>query len=421
MIRWDVPGYEVVFSTRQGGVSEGPFQSLNLGRMTGDEPERVDENRRRLCAEVGADPEKIALNRQQHTAIANRAVPGSRGVPGDGLWSDTPGEPMLALAADCLSIAIARANGSEPALAVLHAGWKGLLEGVVDECVRVLGGSRLQAMIGPAIGPCCYAPPASERGSCALASSTYGVRGSARCAQPASSRSNAPICARGAIPNSSSPSGARASRAARTVSSVSLRADDVAERLERIRAEVGSEVTIVAATKYVSVDDMTALAEARVEVVGENRAQDLQAKHAAHGDAFRWHFIGHLQSRKAKIVNGICELVHSLDSESSAKRLEIPALVEVNLSDEESKSGIAPDDLPRFLDLYEDVRGLMTMPPLAEDPEASRPYFRRLRELAEEHGLGELSMGTSQDYRVAVEEGATLIRLGRVLYGGDGR
>ncbi len=202
---------------------------------------------------------------------------------------------------------------------------------------------------------------------------------------------------------------------------MSLRADDVAERLERIRAEVGSEVTIVAATKYVSVDDMTALAEARVEVVGENRAQDLQAKHAAHGDAFRWHFIGHLQSRKAKIVNGICELVHSLDSESSAKRLEIPALVEVNLSDEESKSGIAPDDLPRFLDLYEDVRGLMTMPPLAEDPEASRPYFRRLRELAEEHGLGELSMGTSQDYRVAVEEGATLIRLGRVLYGGDGR
>jgi len=156
VIRWDVPGYEVVFSTRQGGVSEGPFQSLNLGRMTGDEPERVDENRRRLCAEVGADPEKIALNRQQHTAIANRAVPGSRGVPGDGLWSDTPGEPMLALAADCLSIAIARANGSEPALAVLHAGWKGLLEGVVDECVRVLGGSRLQAMIGPAIGPCCY-------------------------------------------------------------------------------------------------------------------------------------------------------------------------------------------------------------------------------------------------------------------------
>jgi pyridoxal phosphate enzyme (YggS family) len=200
-----------------------------------------------------------------------------------------------------------------------------------------------------------------------------------------------------------------------------LRAEDVRERLERIRDEVGPELTIVAATKYVSVEDMAVLAEAGVEVVGENRAQDLEAKHAAHGDAFRWHFIGHLQSRKAKIVNGICELVHSLDSESSARRLEIPALVEVNLSAEESKSGVPPDELPRFLELYGDVRGLMTMPPLSEDPDASRPYFRKLRELGEEHGLRELSMGTSQDYRVAVEEGATLIRLGRVLYGGGER
>jgi purine-nucleoside/S-methyl-5'-thioadenosine phosphorylase / adenosine deaminase len=156
VIRWSVPGYDVVFSTRQGGVSEGPFESLNLGRMTGDEVERVDENRRRLCAEIGADPEKIALNRQHHTAIVNRAVPGSRGVPGDGLWSDSAGEPMLALAADCLSVAIARTNGSKPGLAILHAGWKGLIEGVVDEGVRVLGGSGLRAMIGPAIGPCCY-------------------------------------------------------------------------------------------------------------------------------------------------------------------------------------------------------------------------------------------------------------------------
>src|SRR5439155_9704870 len=143
---------------------------------------------------------------------------------------------------------------------------------------------------------------------------------------------------------------------------------EVRERLEGIRTEVGPDVTIVAATKYVSVEDMAALAEAGVDVVGENRAQDLQAKHAAHGDAFRWHFIGHLQSRKAKIVNGICELVHSLDSESSARRLEIPALVEVNLSKEESKSGIPPEELPRFLELYDDVRGLMTMPPLSENP-----------------------------------------------------
>jgi len=163
---------------------------------------------------------------------------------------------------------------------------------------------------------------------------------------------------------------------------------------------------------------MAILAEAGIRVVGENRAQDLEAKHARYGEAFRWHFIGHLQSRKAKIVNAICELCHSLDSESAAQRLTIPALVEVNLSGEASKSGVDPDDLPRLLELYPDVRGLMTMPPATADPEASRPYFRRLRELAEAHGLAELSMGTSQDYAVAAEEGATLVRLGSVLWSG---
>jgi PLP dependent protein len=191
---------------------------------------------------------------------------------------------------------------------------------------------------------------------------------------------------------------------------------EIRTRYERIREEVGPSVTVVAATKYVSVDDMAALAEAGVEVVGENRAQDLDAKHAVYGDAFRWHFIGHLQSRKAKIVNRICELVHSLDSESAAQRLTIPALVEVNLSGEATKSGVTPEELPDFLELYPHVRGLMTMPPLADDPEASRPYFRQLRELAKEHGLAELSMGTSQDYRIAAEEGATLVRVGSILY-----
>jgi pyridoxal phosphate enzyme (YggS family) len=187
-------------------------------------------------------------------------------------------------------------------------------------------------------------------------------------------------------------------------------------RYARVQEEVGPEVTIVAATKYVSVEDMTVLAEAGIEVVGENRAQDLEAKHAAYGDAFRWHFIGHLQSRKAKIVNEICELVHSLESESAARRLEVPALVQVNLAGEASKSGIAPDELPAYLELYPDVRGLSTMPPETSDPEASRSLFRKLRELGEKHGLAELSMGTSQDYKVAVEEGATLVRIGRVLY-----
>jgi PLP dependent protein len=161
---------------------------------------------------------------------------------------------------------------------------------------------------------------------------------------------------------------------------------------------------------------MAALAEAGVEVVGENRAQDLERKHAEYGDAFRWHFIGQLQSNKAKVVNRICELVHSLDSESAAKKLTVPALVELNLAGEQSKSGIEPAELQRFLELYPDARGLMTMPPETSDPELSRPYFQLLRRLAEQHGLAELSMGTSQDYRVAVEEGATLVRIGSVLY-----
>jgi PLP dependent protein len=162
---------------------------------------------------------------------------------------------------------------------------------------------------------------------------------------------------------------------------------------------------------------MRVLAAAGIEVVGENRAQELERKHAEYGDTFRWHFIGHLQSNKVKVVNQICELVHSLDSESAARRLTVPALVEVNLAGESSKSGIVPEDLPGFLERSGDVRGLMTMPPATADPESSRPYFRRLRELAEHHGLSWLSMGTSQDYRVAAEEGATFVRVGSILYG----
>ena len=183
-----------------------------------------------------------------------------------------------------------------------------------------------------------------------------------------------------------------------------------------MRAEVGPGVTVVVATKYVSVDELALLLDAGVTAVGENRAQDLERKHAEYGDAFRWHFIGHLQSNKAKVVNRMCELVHSLDSESAARKLDVPALVEVNLSAERSKSGVLPEDLGRFLEVASDARGLMTMPPATEDPEASRPYFRRLRELAAEHGLTELSMGTSQDFRIAAEEGATLVRVGSVLY-----
>jgi purine-nucleoside/S-methyl-5'-thioadenosine phosphorylase / adenosine deaminase len=157
MIRWDnAPGpYEVVFSTREGGVSEGPFASLNLGRATADEPERVDENRRRLCAELRADPDALTMNYQHHSADVLKARPGARGDRADGLWTDERGLPLLVLAADCLPIALARANG-EPALAVLHAGWRGLLGGIAASGIAAVGGGFVSAMIGPGIGPCCY-------------------------------------------------------------------------------------------------------------------------------------------------------------------------------------------------------------------------------------------------------------------------
>ena len=190
---------------------------------------------------------------------------------------------------------------------------------------------------------------------------------------------------------------------------------EVRERYERVCGEVGPAVTVVAATKYVALADMGVLAEAGIEVVGENRVQDLEAKHAEYGDAFRWHFIGRLQSNKVKPVNRICELVHSLDSHSAARRLEVPALVQVNLAGEGSKAGVVPAEVCDYL-CYGPI-GLSTMPPSAPSAEASRPWFRRLRELAADHGLRELSMGTTQDYGVAAAEGATYVRLGSVLFG----
>jgi purine-nucleoside/S-methyl-5'-thioadenosine phosphorylase / adenosine deaminase len=156
VIRWDADGpYAVAFSTRAGGVSEGPFASLNLGRATADEPDRVDENRRRLLAEVGGDVERLALNWQTHSATVRRAAAGDRGNHADGLWTDEPALPVMALTADCLPIALARTNGEAPAVAVLHAGWRGLLAGVVGAGVEALGGAPAAA-IGPGIGPCCY-------------------------------------------------------------------------------------------------------------------------------------------------------------------------------------------------------------------------------------------------------------------------
>jgi YfiH family protein len=162
VIRWDAPGpYVVAFTTREGGVSVGPFASLNLGGR-GDEPARIAENRRLACKQLGLDADRLAVNRQRHTARVIRARPGGTAEVADALWSDEPGMPMLALAADCVPVAIARTNGA-PALAVVHAGWRGLAEGVVEAAVSALG-EGTAAVVGPAIGPCCYevGPEVSE-------------------------------------------------------------------------------------------------------------------------------------------------------------------------------------------------------------------------------------------------------------------
>ena len=197
----------------------------------------------------------------------------------------------------------------------------------------------------------------------------------------------------------------------------------IAANLERVEGEAGDGVEVIAATKYVPLEEMGALAEAGVRLVGENRQQDLAAKHERWSAAFEWDFIGNLQSRKVKQLVPICRLIHSLGSESALEQLarhgnpDTEVLVEVNVAGEEGKGGVAPAELGSFIERCPvRVSGLMTMPPFSLDPEDSRPHFARLAELAEEHGLERLSMGTSQDWQVAVQEGATIVRLGTALY-----
>lgn len=197
----------------------------------------------------------------------------------------------------------------------------------------------------------------------------------------------------------------------------------IAANLERVRAVAGEDVELLAASKYVPVEEMGALAEAGVRLVGENRQQDLAAKQERWGERFEWDFIGNLQSRKVKQLLPACRLIHSVATESALEQLarhadpDTEVLVEVNVAGEEGKGGVAPAELGAFIERCPvRVSGLMTMPPFSQDPEDSRPHFARLAELAAEHGLKRLSMGTSQDWRVAVEEGATIVRLGTALY-----
>ena len=202
---------------------------------------------------------------------------------------------------------------------------------------------------------------------------------------------------------------------------MSLDVAKVRANLERVRERVGPDVEILAAVKYLDADQLPALAQAGVTLVGENRAQDLEAKQEAHGGLFEWDFIGALQSRKVKDVAPRARLIHSLASDSALARLEAnpvaEVLVQVNVAGEEGKAGIAPAELEDFIARCPvTVSGLMTMPPFADDAEQSRRHFARLAELAAEHGLRRLSMGTTQDYWVAAEEGATIVRLGSALY-----
>jgi PLP dependent protein len=197
----------------------------------------------------------------------------------------------------------------------------------------------------------------------------------------------------------------------------------IRSNLERIREHAGPEVEILAASKYVPPDDMGAMAEAGVELVGENRLQDLEAKQERWRESFTWDFIGNLQSRKVKRILPLVRLIHSVASDSVLEQLgkhaegDTEVLVEVNLSGEQGKGGVDPAELDDFIERCPvRVSGLMTMPPFTEDPEASRPYFARLAQLTGDRGLERLSMGTSQDWRVAVDEGATIIRLGSVLW-----
>jgi pyridoxal phosphate enzyme (YggS family) len=202
-----------------------------------------------------------------------------------------------------------------------------------------------------------------------------------------------------------------------------LEADRIRRNLERARERAGPSVEILAATKYVPTEEMEALAEAGVTLVGENRLQELQAKRERWADAFTWDFIGNLQSRKVKGIVPLVRLIHSVATDSALSQLErhaqpeMEVLVEVNIAGEPGKGGVAPEELGAFIGRCPvRVVGLMTMPPFSTDPEASRPVFARLAELAAEHRLDRLSMGTSQDWEVAIEEGATIVRLGTALY-----
>ena len=371
---------------------------------------------------------------------------GSRGEPlaidADGHATALAGIGTMVLAADCLPVAL----GCDGAVAMVHAGWRGLAAGVLEQGVRALrelgsDGSEIVAVVGPSARACCYEVGPEVHGAFG------GAHSQGRNLDlPAIARERllgagvADVRAVGActICDERFFSHRREGRARRTPGGrgmaeliAGLRADVIRANLERVRERIAAaggrrEVQLLAAIKYVASADLPLLAQAGVRLVGENRAQDLQQKVAEHGELFEWDFIGQLQSRRVRLIVPHVRLIHSLASESALRELErhlalarpgLRVLLEVNIAGEPGKAGIAPAEVGAYIARCPvPVAGLMTMPPRSPLPEDSRRWFAALRELAGEHQLEHLSMGTSQDYVVAVEEGATIVRIGTILY-----
>ena len=431
VLRWEVPGAvrgRVLDPGRRR--QRGPYASLNLGRRTGDDPERVDENRRRACAELGADAERLALNYQTHGATVHRARrrPTRRSPRRRAL--DRRARHARARARRRLRPDRARRGRTapRPPLAVAARG-----------PARPAGGSRRErasrrsAAAGPPGSWARRSAPAATRSASEVADAVpRPLRRRRRSRPPArplddapSARSARPASRRRALrplhrvpPRPVLLAPPRRDAARRPGCRRPLSPDEVRARLRAASARRSGRRDVVAATKYVSLEDMAALAEAGVEVVGENRAQDLEAKHARYGDAFRWHFIGHLQSRKAKTVNRdlrarpLARLRLGGEARSRSRRSSrstSPARRRSRASPRRSSARSSSRD-------GRGARGLMTMPPLADDPRRRGRTSAGCASSRREHGLRELSMGTSQDYRVAAEEGATLVRVGSVLY-----
>ena len=393
MIRWETDGYAVAFTTRVGGVSEGPYASLNLGRKSGDDVAHVDENRRIACAAIAADLETLALNYQVHSDRVLRAAAGMRGERArralDGTNRACRSSPCPRIACPSPSRVSTRAHRPLPSSTPAGAACSPASS---PPARKRSAAEALAAAIGPAIGPCCYevgeevAAPFRERFGADVvrgrpprplderrAGAPRGRRRSRRSLRPLHRlRARDLLLAPARCGPHRPPGSDRLRRRLRSASATSESGTRSAPASPSWPRRSTSR-----STTWLRWRRPASRWSARIA------RRTCEAKHDAYGDAFRWHFIGHLQSRKAPLVSELCELCHSLASESAAKKLTIPALVEVNLSGEATKSGVAPRSSPTLLEAYPDVRGLMTMPPATADPEASRPYFRRLRELAE--------------------------------------